>query len=260
MKKSAIAATLAFALIVTMNAFAAQTEKANTLPLPEGPGIMAAEQTNETKPKQAEKATSMDLVLILDKSGSMYGLEKDTIGGFNSMLDKQRESDLAVKVTAVMFNNEVSTIYDRTALGEVKNITEKEYTPQGTTSLLDAVGNTLSKMKALPDIEAKGNKVLVVITTDGMENSSKEWTYDKVKKLISELQERNFEFVFLGANIDAAKTAETIGIKKQNAMKYKNTGAGVKANFRAVNAMVADYARTGSMESQEWKKEVEEDK
>ena len=115
-------------------------------------------------------------------------------------------------------------------------------------------------MKALPDIEAKGNKVLVVITTDGMENSSKEWTYDKVKKLISELQERNFEFVFLGANIDAAKTAETIGIKKQNAMKYKNTGAGVKANFRAVNAMVADYARTGSMESQEWKKEVEEDK
>ena len=267
MKKTAIAATMIIASALSVNAFAAASPDFKILPSMEGTKIMAAEQTEkdspattETKPGKVEKATSMDLVLILDKSGSMYGLEKDTIGGFNSMLDKQRESDLAVKVTAVMFNNEVSTIYDRTALGEVKNITEKEYTPQGTTSLLDAVGNTLSKMKALPDIEAKGNKVLVVITTDGMENSSKEWTYDKVKKLISELQERNFEFVFLGANIDAAKTAETIGIKKQNAMKYKNTGAGVKANFRAVNAMVADYARTGSMESQEWKKEVEEDK
>ena len=259
MKKSAIAATLAFASIVTMNAFAAQTEKANTLPLPEGPGIMAAEQTNETKPKQAEKATSMDLVLILDKSGSMYGLEKDTIGGFNSMLDKQRESDLAVKVTAVMFNNQVSTIYDRTALNEVKNISEKDYTPQGTTALLDAVGNTLSKMKALEDIEAKGNKVLVVITTDGKENASKEWTYAKVKALISELQEKNFEFVFLGANIDAAAAAQNIGIKKQNAVKYKNTNSGVKANFRAVSAMVADYA-AGEMETGNWKKEVEEDK
>jgi len=265
--KKPIAATLLFATLLSANAFAATQDISKKLPQPEGTKVIAAEPAEketpavkENKPGKEEKATSMDLVLILDKSGSMYGLEKDTIGGFNSMLDKQRESDLDVKVTAVMFNNEVSTIYDRTALGEVKNITEKEYTPQGTTSLLDAVGNTLSKMKALPDIEAKGNKVLVVITTDGMENSSKEWTYDKVKKLISELQERNFEFVFLGANIDAAKTAETIGIKKQNAMKYKNTGAGVKANFRAVNAMVADYARTGSMESQEWKKEVEEDK
>jgi len=231
-----------------------------------GVPVMAVEQSEQNSPASVEKlpgkeikTTSMDLVLILDKSGSMYGLEKDTIGGFNSMLDKQRESDLAVRVTAVMFNNEVSTIYNRTSLADVKNISEKEYTPQGTTSLLDAVGNTLSKMKALPDISAKGNKVLVVITTDGMENSSKEWNYAKVKKLISELQEQNFEFVFLGANIDAAKAAENIGIKKGHAMKYKNTSSGVKANFRAVSAMVEDYARTGSMEEQNWKKEVEED-
>ena len=216
-------------------------------------------ETSEAQ-KKNEKVTSMDLVLILDKSGSMYGLEKDTIGGFNSMLDKQREKDLPVKVTAVMFNQEISTIYDRTELSDVKNITEKEYTPQGTTSLLDAVGNTLSKMKSLEDIEAKGNKVLVVITTDGMENSSKEWTYDKVKKLISELQEKNFEFVFLGANIDAAKTAGSMGIKQSNAIKYKNTSSGVQANFRAVSAMVEDYARSGSVDSAKWKKEVEEDK
>ncbi len=265
MKKTAIAAILVLASAVTATALAA--EKTLPLPIPHGTGIMAVEQEDKNSPSAAqnkpgteEKATSMDLVLILDKSGSMYGLEKDTIGGFNSMLDKQREADLPVKVTAVMFNNQVSTIYDRTDLNEVKNITENEYTPQGTTSLLDAVGNTLSKMKALPDISAKGNKVLVVITTDGMENSSKEWTYDKVKKLISELQEKNFEFVFLGANIDAGKTAENIGIKRQNAVKYKNTSSGVKANFKAVSAMVADYARTGNMESQNWKKEVEEDK
>jgi hypothetical protein len=114
--------------------------------IPEGTKIYAAETTEIEVPseqkKKAEKATSMDLVLILDKSGSMYGLEKDTIGGFNSMLDKQRESNLPVKVTAVMFNNAVSTIYERTDLNKVKNITEKEYTPQGTTALLDAVGNT----------------------------------------------------------------------------------------------------------------------
>lgn len=267
MKKTAIAATMIIASALSVNAFAAASPDFKILPSMEGTKIMAAEQTDkdspattETKPGKVEKATSMDLVLILDKSGSMYGLEKDTIGGFNSMLDKQRESDLKVRVTTVMFNNNVTTVYERADLKEVKNITEKEYTPQGTTALLDAVGNTLSAMKALPDIDAKGNKVLVVITTDGKENASKEWSYNKVKKLISELQEKNFEFVFLGANIDAAKTAETIGIKKQNAVKYKNTSSGVKANFRAVNAMVADYARTGSMESANWKKEVEEDK
>lgn len=265
--KKTIAATLLVATLLSANAFAATQDISKKLPQPEGTKVIAAEPAEketpavkENKPGKEEKATSMDLVLILDKSGSMYGLEKDTIGGFNSMLDKQRESDLKVRVTTVMFNNNVTTVYERADLKEVKNITEKEYTPQGTTALLDAVGNTLSAMKALPDIDAKGNKVLVVITTDGKENASKEWSYNKVKKLISELQEKNFEFVFLGANIDAAKTAETIGIKKQNAVKYKNTSSGVKANFRAVNAMVADYARTGSMESANWKKEVEEDK
>lgn len=101
--------------------------------------------------------------------------------------------------------------------------------------------------------------MLVVITTDGKENASKEWTYAKVKALISELQKKNFEFVFLGANIDAAAAAQNIGIKKENAVKYKNTKTGVKANFRAVNAMVDDYA-AGEMKAARWKKEVEEDK
>ena len=285
MKKTAIICTALLALTCSATAFAASSSEtlADKLGIPTGTKIFAAETTEKEKPaeqqKKTEKATSMDLVLILDKSGSMYGLEKDTIGGFNSMLDKQRQSDLPVKVTAVMFNNAVSTIYERTDLDKVKNITDKEYTPQGTTALLDAVGNTtdkeytpqgttalldavgntLSQMKTLPDIDAKGNKVLVVITTDGKENASKEWTYPKVKALISELQEKNFEFVFLGANIDAAAAAQNIGIKKENAVKYRNTQSGVKANFRAVNAMVADYA-AGEMESGNWKKEVEEDK
>ena len=265
MKKTAIICAVLLSMACFITAFAAAPKKK----LPDIPNnatgarIFATETVEKGTPaeqqKKAEKATSMDLVLILDKSGSMYGLEKDTIGGFNSMLDKQRESNLPVKVTAVMFNNAVSTIYERTDLNKVKNITEKEYTPQGTTALLDAVGNTLSQMKALPDIDAKGNKVLVVITTDGKENASKEWTYGKVKKLISELQEKNFEFVFLGANIDAAAAAQNIGITKENAVKYKNTKSGVQANFRAVNAMVADYA-AGEMESGRWKKKVEEDK
>ena len=246
MKKTAIICTALLALACSATAFAASSSEtlADKLGIPTGTKIFATETTEKEKPaeqqKKTEKATSMDLVLILDKSGSMYGLEKDTIGGFNSMLDKQRQSELPVKVTAVMFNNAVSTIYERTDLDKVKNITEKEYTPQGTTALLDAVGNPL-------------------ITTDGKENASKEWTYPKVKALISELQEKNFEFVFLGANIDAAAAAQNIGIKKENAVKYRNTQSGVKANFRAVNAMVADYA-AGEMESGNWKKEVEEDK
>ena len=264
MKKTAIICAALLTLACSMTAFAASSGVfADKTVIPTGTRIFATETTEKEKPaeqqKKAEKATSMDLVLILDKSGSMYGLEKDTIGGFNSMLDKQRQSELPVKVTAVMFNNAVSTLYERTDLDKVKNITDKEYTPQGTTALLDAVGNTLSQMKTLPDIDAKGNKVLVVITTDGKENASKEWTYAKVKALISELQEKNFEFVFLGANIDAAQTAQSMGIKKENAVKYKNTKSGVQANFRAVNAMVADYA-VGDMEAARWKKEVEEDK
>ena len=265
MKKIAIMCAVLLSIACFMTAFAASSSKTPPVKgdIPEGTKIYAAETTetevSAEQKKKAEKATSMDLVLILDKSGSMYGLEKDTIGGFNSMLDKQRESNLPVKVTAVMFNNAVSTIYERTDLNKVKNITEKEYTPQGTTALLDAVGNTLSQLKTLPDIDAKGNKVLVVITTDGKENASKEWTYAKVKALISELQKKNFEFVFLGANIDAAAAAQNIGIKKENAVKYKNTKTGVKANFRAVNAMVDDYA-AGEMKAARWKKEVEEDK
>ena len=265
MKKTALICTALLALACSITAFAATSSETflDKIGVPTGTKTSAAETTEKGSPaeqeKKTEKATSMDLVLILDKSGSMYGLEKDTIGGFNSMLDKQRESKLPVKVTAVMFNNTVSTIYERTDLDKVKNITDKEYTPQGTTALLDAVGNTLSQMKTLPDIDAKGNKVLVVITTDGKENASKEWTYAKVKALISELQEKNFEFVFLGANIDAAQAAQNIGIKKENAVKYKNTKSGVQANFRAVNAMVADYA-AGEMKSERWKKEVEEDK
>ncbi len=236
MKKIVIMCAVLLSIACFMTAFAASSSKTPPVKggIPEGTKIYAAETTEIEVPseqkKKAEKATSMDLVLILDKSGSMYGLEKDTIGGFNSMLDKQRESNL-----------------------------EKEYTPQGTTALLDAVGNTLSQLKTLPDIDAKGNKVLVVITTDGKENASKEWTYAKVKALISELQKKNFEFVFLGANIDAAAAAQNIGIKKENAVKYKNTKTGVKANFRAVNAMVDDYA-AGEMKAARWKKEVEEDK
>ena len=189
MKKTAIICTALLALACSVTAFAASSKTLADKPgIPTGTKIFATETTEKAKPaeqqKKSEKATSMDLVLILDKSGSMYGLEKDTIGGFNSMLDKQRQSELPVKVTAVMFNNAVSTIYERADLDKVKNITDKEYTPQGTTALLDAVGNTLSQMKALPDIDAKGNKVLVVITTDGKENASKEWTYAKVKALI----------------------------------------------------------------------------
>ena len=207
----------------------------------------------------AEKPERIELVLVLDKSGSMQGLESDTIGGFNSMIKKQKALDVPVRVTAVLFNDKTDMLYESRSIHSVHALTEKEYEVGGTTALLDAVGSTILNVDQKGDIK-KGTKVIFVIITDGMENASTEFTKTKVKQMISDKQEKSgWDFIYLGANIDAVAEAGAIGVKKANAVTYRNTESGVRANYDAVSAYVKEAAEMGAVASSKWRSHVEED-
>ena len=183
-----------------------------------------------------------ELVFILDRSGSMGGLESDTIGGFNGMLLKQKKEEGEANVTTVLFDDEIEIIHDRFPLEAVKPLTDDDYYVRGCTALLDAVGSTVKKVeniqKRLPE-ELKAEKVIFVITTDGQENASNEYSYKTVKKMIEANQEKGWQFLFLGANIDAAAEAERIGIRRTHAASYKNDSKGVRLNFEAAGRVMA---------------------
>ena len=221
--------------------------------------IFSTSKNTVTKDKNQQK---MELVFILDKSGSMSGLESDTIGGFNSMLEKQKkEKNRNTYVTTVLFDNEYKLLYSHTLISEVKPLTEKEYSPGGTTALLDAIGRTISQVKseqARLSSKDKAKKVLFVIITDGMENASKEYNLTTVRRLI-EAQNKNekWEFIFLGANIDAIGTAKNLGIKESRAVQYKSDSIGTKNNYKAVEKAI-EGARSGNLD-ESWKKEIEND-
>ncbi len=205
-----------------------------------------------------QKKKNIELVLVLDKSGSMNGLEKDTIGGFNSMLETQKKSGIPVKVTAVLFSDKVTTLVDHRDIKDVPPLTDKDYIPGGMTALLDAVGTTITKVGAYPNIDDSDNQVIFVVITDGLENSSVEYKKSQLKKIISDHQEKkNWKFVFLGANIDAVSEAESIGINGNNALKYQNSGSAVRANFKAVSELSVSAAK--GVDSNSWKDAVEED-
>ena len=203
----------------------------------------------EAAKKAKEKPERVELVLVLDKSGSMSGLESDTIGGFNAMIEKERKLDAKVHVTTVLFSDEMDTIYDREDIRRIKPLTDEEYEVGGTTALLDAVGSTILKVSRTPGIEEKGTKVVFVIITDGMENASEEFTQEKA----------GWDFIYLGANIDAAKEASNIGVSQKNAVTYRNTGSGVRKNFEAVSAYVAEAVAASDAEEGSWKEHVEKD-
>ena len=191
----------------------------------------------------------------------MYSMTDDTIGGFNSLLEEQRKKDIPVKVSVGMFNQVLEAKLDRVDLKDVKDLTRDDYIAQGTTALLDAVGNTLSAIKGREEVNVPENKVLVVIITDGKENASKEWKKPDVKKLIEELQEKGYEFVFLGADIDAVSVAGGIGISQERSMKFKKTGAGVQANFKAMSVMMDSMSAGNNLvEDAKWKNSIVEDK
>lgn len=222
----------------------------------------SAQAAEDSAPRAAapqEKPSRIELVMILDKSGSMHGLEADTIGGFNAMIEKEKKLGIDVRVTTVLFNDKMDRLYEHREIRSVRPLTERTYETGGTTALLDAVGDTILHMEQSGAADRQGTKVIVVIITDGMENASTEFTKAKVKELISDKQEKaGWDFIYLGANIDAAEEADAIGVRKANAVTYKNTSSGVRANYDAVGVYVAERAG-GDKESGAWKDHVEKD-
>ncbi len=192
-----------------------------------------------------------ELVFILDRSGSMAGLEGDTIGGFNAMLEKQKKLDGECRITTVLFDNNYTLLHDRIDIRAVSPMTEREYFVGGCTALLDAVGRTIHKLAAVQrstSEDYRAEKVMFVIITDGQENSSREYSSDKVKAMIEHEKEKyGWEFIFLGANIDAVETAGRFGISADRAVDYVPDAAGTQLNFRAMSETVACFRETGAV-------------
>lgn len=192
------------------------------------------------------KAT--ELVFILDKSGSMAGLESDTIGGFNAMLKKQKEVPGECRITTVLFDNHYELLHDRIDLRAVGPMTEREYRVGGSTALLDAIGLTIEKLVSVQKNTAesyRAENVMFVIITDGEENSSRRFSSDRVKAMIEHEKEKyGWEFVFLGANIDAVETAGKFGISADRAVDYVPDGRGTELNFQMMSEAVADFRET----------------
>ena len=211
---------------------------------------------------EKKKNNIVDVVFILDRSGSMGGLESDTIGGFNSMLEKQRKIEGKAFITTVLFDDQYELLHDRVNIAKVNNITEKEYFVRGSTALLDAIGKTIAKEKAIQDTlgkNEKADKVLFIIITDGLENASREYNSATVKKLIETQKEKyGWEFLFLGANIDAIETANTIGINAERAVNYKSDSIGTKKNYDTLNKAVEEV-RSGKELDKNWKADIEAD-
>ena len=206
-----------------------------------------------------------ELVFILDKSGSMHGLEKDTIGGYNSMLEKQKAEEGSAHVTTVLFDTHVELLHDRLPLGCVKPLTEKEYCVGGKTALLDAVGTTIQRINEIQNAEpeeSRAGKVIFVITTDGFENASRKFTYPILKNLIeSQQKEMGWEFMFLGANMDAVSEAGKLGIQPDRAASFVNDSIGIATNYASVSMAVSAMraAPKGKRIDSNWKEKIVED-
>lgn len=208
------------------------------------------------------KKNVTELVFILDKSGSMAGLEADTIGGYNAMLAKQQKAEGEAIVTTVLFDHDYELLHDRINVKGISPITEKDYEVGGTTALLDAIGFTIQKIVNVQKRtceEERAEKVLFVITTDGMENASREFTADKIKKMVQMQKEKyGWEFLFLGANIDAVSTAARFGIEEDFAVDYHADEVGTQVNYEAVSEAVSNL-RSGKKIERTWKEGIERD-
>ena len=208
------------------------------------------------------KQNLTELVFILDRSGSMQGLEKDTIGGFNAMIEKQKKEPGEAFVSTVLFDDRVEVLHDRVPLREVRPITEQEYYVRGCTALLDAIGGAIHhignihKYARPEDVPAR---TLFVITTDGMENASRRYTAPQVKADIRRQKERyGWEFLFLGANIDAVETAGHLGIAPDRAVNYHSDSVGTRLNYAAMSQAVSSL-RNSPVLDPHWKDAVEAD-
>jgi uncharacterized protein YegL len=211
-----------------------------------------------------------ELVFILDRSGSMSGLEADTIGGFNSMIEKQKKEEGEAYVSTILFDGVTEVLHDRVAIKDVKPITEKEYYVRGCTALLDAVGGAIHHIgnvhKYIREEDCPA-RTLFVITTDGMENASRKYSYEDVKKMIEHRKEKDhWEFLFLGANIDAVDVADRMGISKGRAANYHSDKKGTALNFKVLSNVISRVRDFGApidddeyFEDGGWKEEIDID-
>ena len=209
------------------------------------------------------KKNLTELVMILDRSGSMSGLESDTIGGYNAMLQKQREAEGEVLVTTVLFDDRIETLCDRVPLETRPRMTERDYYVRGCTALLDAVGRTIRHIATIHRYareEDRPEKTIFVITTDGMENASREYSYERVKKMVEHEKEKyGWEFLFLGANIDAIKTAGHFGINPDRAANYHSDREGTALNYAVLADTVCEMRASAAPIGAGWKRRIDED-
>lgn len=192
-----------------------------------------------TDEKVSNKSCVTEIIFILDRSGSMSGLESDTIGGYNSFLDKQKQENNNAIISTILFDTRVTVLHNRLDINSITHLTAHDYQPGGCTALLDAVGGAIKHIHKLHknmQADAIPTKTIFVIITDGYENSSKAYTYEKIKKMINKRQDKDgWEFIFLGANIDAAQEAANLGISKNNAIDYKCDSQGTRLNFEVMS-------------------------
>ena len=217
---------------------------------------------NCTTPMATNNIT--EIVFILDRSGSMAGLEKDTIGGFNSLIEKQKKEEGEAVVSTVLFSTHSRVVHDRVPLDKIGKMTDDDYCPNGCTALLDAVGEAvkhIGNVHKYARAEDVPEHTLFVITTDGMENSSTKYTAKEVKKLIGRQQEKyGWEFVFLGANIDAAETAESLGICRETAVDYHSDSEGSTVLYEAMSRAVCGIRKGQKLASSTaWRAEIDDD-
>ena len=195
------------------------------------------------------ESEKIDIIFLIDRSGSMYGSENDTIGGFNSFIAKQKKNETDARVTTILFDHGYEVLYKRKNLYDVDDLTTNEYYVRGSTALLDAIGRTITSM----DREVE-NKVLFVITTDGYENSSKEFSRQQIKNMINS---HNWEFIYLGADIDSYAEASSIGIRKSSVSNYKKSKEGIDTMYDCLSDATILYSKNEKLDAS-WKKKLEE--
>ena len=210
------------------------------------------------------KKNLTEIVFILDRSGSMSGLERDTIGGYNSMLAKQRREKGEALISTVLFDGVSEVLHDRVPIDRISDITERDYYVRGCTALLDAVGGAIHHIgnvhKYARD-EDRPKRTLFIITTDGMENASRRYSYERVRDMI-EHQKRHYgwEFIFLGANIDAAEVGARMGIDSDHSVEYTNDSIGQRVNYEAMSEAISHVRACGAPLRANWKASIEKDR
>ncbi len=202
-----------------------------------------------------------ELVFIIDRSGSMYGLEKDTVGGFNSMIGKQKQLDEPCYVSTILFNNVSEVLHDRMNIKDIHTLNVNDYVTGGCTALLDAIGGAIHHIGNIHKYARKEDipaHTLFVITTDGYENASHKYTQKRIKEMIERQKEKyGWEFIFIGANIDAIKTANAFGIEKENAVNYHADHIGTEILYESISLKASDIRMNNS--SKQWRKDLDKD-